>query len=670
MAQDQYKSHNILSQSEVEGGVDNCSEALPVQRGHTDSSARYHHLLQWRWEILSLALALGILLTIFATLVHFNGREVPRWPLTINLNTLIALLSTVFRATTLVAVAAVIGQLRWEWFLKPRPLLDLHRIDSASYSALGSIRLLLQAPKNAMILLGALITITSLAIGPFMQQSIKTFACEQHLPNLNASLPAANFLDGLYARTGAGLYDLDFSMKGTMINGLADPLGNYSTVSVFCPTGNCTFQAYAGVTHSSIGMCSSCIDTTSSVKIGHNNENTLVNFTLPSGLLISGRDPFTTISVGAESDLSWASSSFNPSFVTAASQSIVNISVLTLTSAPCSDSPSFGECSSSYTNYVVGFLGNMRPLAVSCALYPCLKNYYALVANSQLDETIVSTAPASQYIEPSDGPHPMAITLRDYAVVKKQCPIDNQIYVPGNFSLLGGNRRFETLTVDGANVSVPYECLYKFSGISAMAFRLFMGESLFSGNCAGNDDSIGVLHCPTAFWLEPFWGGGSSNITVISDTMESFATVVTNKMREVGFSLYTDINHTVNPDVLGVVNSVSVCTQFDWPWLILPTVLLVLSILLLISIVVGNYKWYGQPVWKSSSLPLVFYGFTNDAAISDKLDKDQLEEIAKHTYVQFRTDRVTGFERVTLAVDMMDADSLMMEESGGNGNYN
>lgn len=671
MVESTYKMHNLTSTSEVGNETSNYGQALPRQKHQPGSASRHHVFRLWSWEIMSLALAVGILAAIYAILSHFNGQEIPRWPLMINLNTLIALLSTIFRSTTLVAVAAVIGQLRWLWFLEPRPLLDLHRIDSASYSALGSFRLLLQAPQSALIILGAIITITSLAVGPFMQQSIRTFTCDQHLTNINASLPAAHYFFSMYSRIGAGEYDLDFSMKGNMINALTDPQGSYSDVPVMCPTGNCTFQAHAGVTHSSIGLCSSCIDTTSAVIVGGSPPD---NFSLPNGLSIAGHSDTSGMSVSdGLDDLNWASSTFIPGFATKASQSILNVSVLTFTTASCDESPLFGKCSSSFPEYVVGFPGgNLRPLAVSCAFYPCLKNYYASVVDSELNETLVSTTPASVFMEASDEFYYPGYTLRNYTAVKEPCVIDSQIYYSNNFSAAGQNRSFETVIIDGTNVSVPYECLYKFDGLSARALNLFMSNSLFPGSCAGNDDLQGVLHCPSGFWLESFWGDSSSNITTISTLMDRFTTAVTNKIREVGTSLYynSDRTNMTRSDVLGVVNNVTVCTQFDWPWLILPTALLALSVLLLVAMMITNYRRQDQPVWKASSLPLLFYSFTDDTAISEKLDEDQLEEIAKRTHVQFRTGRVTGFERVIPDVEMRDIDPLIMESTADNGNNN
>jgi len=620
----------------------------------------------WSWEILSLVLAWGILAAVIAILVHFNKQPIPQWPVSINLNTVVALLSTVFRAATLVAVAQVLGQLRWMWFRNPRPLLDLHRIDSASRSSLGALLLLLRAPSNALILLGTVITTISLAIGPFMQQSIKTYACEQQIPGTNASIPTANYATGEFARTAAAILDPNFSIKGIMINGLKTPGSNNSVVPVSCPTGNCTFQAYAGITHSSIGLCSSCLDTTSGVSKPKNSKLWVGNITLPNGLWIATSNEQSSLSVGGyPEDFAWASSSFTPSFATAASQAILNVSVLTFTTASCSDSPLFSACADSFTNNVPGFeRSRMRPLAVSCAIYPCLKNYHASVTNGQLDETLVSTTLASLTDSGSTSNNP----IKNLTAIKEPCVLDGQAYDSGNFSLVGKSHRFEAVAINGTNVTVPFDCLYKLHGLYARSLTYFMRETVFIGKCGGTTTAPDFLHCYSAFWLDPFWAGGSANSSSVSSIMDNFATLVTNNMRETGTSLYSYSNGTeMRSNVLGAVNSVTVCTQFDWKWLILPAALLLLSTLLLLFMIVANYRGGDQPVWKASSLPLVFYGgLSGSVSGTETQDMDQLEELATRTYARFHTGDVVGFERVTSAVEQNDeqyeVDSLMTRE--------
>jgi len=60
----------------------------------------------------------------------------------VTLNTLVAVISAVSKASILYAVSFAIGQAKWTAFSRHRRLLDFERIDSASRGAPGSLRLL------------------------------------------------------------------------------------------------------------------------------------------------------------------------------------------------------------------------------------------------------------------------------------------------------------------------------------------------------------------------------------------------------------------------------------------------------------------------------------------------------------------------------------------------
>jgi hypothetical protein len=69
-----------------------------TQKGYTSL------LATWWLEIVSLLLAMAALIAIAVTMSEYNKKEQPAWKYTVNLNTLIAILSTLLRAC-MVAVA-------------------------------------------------------------------------------------------------------------------------------------------------------------------------------------------------------------------------------------------------------------------------------------------------------------------------------------------------------------------------------------------------------------------------------------------------------------------------------------------------------------------------------------------------------------------------------------
>lgn len=102
-------------------------------------------IVTWRLEIGSLSLAIGILIAIYITLDHYSDQDVPEWPLSLNLNSLIAIYSAVLRALLIFPVAEVISQEKWFWFQRPRPLRHLDAFDLGSRGIWGCIKLLVVA---------------------------------------------------------------------------------------------------------------------------------------------------------------------------------------------------------------------------------------------------------------------------------------------------------------------------------------------------------------------------------------------------------------------------------------------------------------------------------------------------------------------------------------------
>jgi hypothetical protein len=99
------------------------------------------------WAIVCLVLATASLLSFMALLRVYDKKESPEWSLTFvgfTFNTIVSIVSTLFRASLLMPVAQSISQLCWTWYAQPRSLIDICYYDSASRGPLGSVRLLLR----------------------------------------------------------------------------------------------------------------------------------------------------------------------------------------------------------------------------------------------------------------------------------------------------------------------------------------------------------------------------------------------------------------------------------------------------------------------------------------------------------------------------------------------
>jgi hypothetical protein len=107
----------------------------------------------WWAEIAWLFLSIILVIVIAVVLNYFDGQSLPEWPEGVSVNTLLALLVGICRASFAWPVAEGISQLKWNWFaIKERRLADFEAFDEASRGPYGSLKLL-QITKGRYVLL-------------------------------------------------------------------------------------------------------------------------------------------------------------------------------------------------------------------------------------------------------------------------------------------------------------------------------------------------------------------------------------------------------------------------------------------------------------------------------------------------------------------------------------
>lgn len=89
-------------------------------------------LRPWLWELLSIAAAALALVAIVIILALHGKRPLPKWPLSITINASIAVFTAIFKACLIMPIAECIGQLKWLWYEKSRPLKSMEQWDLAS----------------------------------------------------------------------------------------------------------------------------------------------------------------------------------------------------------------------------------------------------------------------------------------------------------------------------------------------------------------------------------------------------------------------------------------------------------------------------------------------------------------------------------------------------------
>lgn len=131
----------------------------------------------WLPEIASLGFAVLDFVAIVALLVTRQDKPQPKWPSFLNINSVLSIFTTLFRAAILFPVAEGITELKWVWFAQTRPLRDIDRFEAASKSPWGALKLLWKRSADVLTLAGAVIVVLALAVDAFSQQVLNFYSC-------------------------------------------------------------------------------------------------------------------------------------------------------------------------------------------------------------------------------------------------------------------------------------------------------------------------------------------------------------------------------------------------------------------------------------------------------------------------------------------------------------
>ena len=191
--------------------------------------------------------------------------------------------------------------------------------------------------------LGALITVSALAINPFAQQ-VASYQLEELASSQNSTLPVRFYFSD----------DLDASFRGAVIAGLFG--SGQNTLNPHCPSGNCTWAPYQ-----TLALCSQCVDVTSLIEATPSNcaifDDSPCLWSPPNGLSLlkeSGRA------------VSNRSGTLPPMVLDRVGYAIVNFSLLSL-------------------------INDRWLWAAECSLYWCINTYTATLNNGRFAERLESS---------------------------------------------------------------------------------------------------------------------------------------------------------------------------------------------------------------------------------------------------------------------------------------
>jgi hypothetical protein len=103
----------------------------------------------WLFEIISWMFSAIMMSTILIVLVHFDGRQTPRFKAGITLSSLLSILASLSKSALLLPTASALAQLKWNNFngSQSRKMIDFEIIDSASHGPWGSFVLLARSKR-------------------------------------------------------------------------------------------------------------------------------------------------------------------------------------------------------------------------------------------------------------------------------------------------------------------------------------------------------------------------------------------------------------------------------------------------------------------------------------------------------------------------------------------
>jgi hypothetical protein len=651
------KATGLLIQDTATKDIDKSPSQRRQQKGNI--------FLIWSLELALLLLAAGLLASIYGILSAYSDDEVPNWDgnnngtggAGITLNALVAIIATIFRAILAFVALQVLAQLKWDWVsARFRPMGDVQRFDDASRGAWGSLQLLpLVALHQPLAVVAVIVVVVSLAVGPITQQTMQTYYCARVVEGRPAAISVANRIDeSLYFKERPSAFALHVGLQSAMQDSIVNPSNDSNIAALFtCPSGNCTFTAYADhpgqpenekVSHASLGMCSRCEDVSELVervvyvprpKTEQITVSLLVSSAANSGndterLEIKTGNPATSgtqyLSAGLTGNLTWARKVVPREFVNAARWSAANFTILAFSQEHCktlNNGTVSCPLSTSNSSDATAWSQPTDYIAATCIMYPCVKHYAGRVKDGALEERVVKNTPLRlQKSEPLwDGGETLPQTFM--RGVQTPCLVNGTLYTSSNMTSaseklpLSARQTVSVLSKDWAtedldapseytNVTAPQECVASLWPAFILAFQRELSGT-FDAYCRPQGFQTEYVACfgrygGSSLAMAAILRSRTTNLDSIRENIDSMAMRITTEMRRAGWGPYAMASTASKGDAW----ENRTCLHVAWAWFALPLALLVLCIVMISWIIVKELLNRDTSVmWKSSVLPFL-----------------------------------------------------------------
>ncbi|KAI1383618.1 uncharacterized protein F4822DRAFT_421166 [Hypoxylon trugodes] len=539
---------------------------------NTDTNRRrlvlLHHL--WLWEILASIFSLACVGSVIGVLSYEQGKPLDQWQhgwgQQISPTAVVSFLGTMGKSACLLAVAEIISQLKWIHFnAGPQKLRDLEIFDNASRGPWGALQLVVL--KNRTTLLAgcaSLLVLAALFVDPFLQL---VFTFPQSLTPVEGSSPAIRATQvydpsALVSRFTQcyGAAQVDSVLQAAILS----PVWNATRA----PSLPCNFERCEWPSITTLGVCSSCTDFTDKVV----PKCTVSSQSIPQAQCNYTLDANTTLS--ADFAVFGGAAEMTPYHTLWHSQ--VNTT-----------SPAQGQ-DALITQY-------------SFISLPDISDWTTLVDFNTKPWKLTSTPPINKAMQCSfslcartfETPYfanftngPLTGPSTPLNIASNPRPLENDIV----------RVTLEPATSDHPPMNTTFainEC--DFQDLNTYLQSLFNVQYWSEGMTRGpnQNSSSSTSNSPL---ITPNIGLALSETGDIPDLMRQIADSMTEALR-------TSVNSTV---VTGVGMNTVTYIAITWAWLALPIALVVLTFLMLLLVIFRNGA-RGVPIWKSSSLALLFH---------------------------------------------------------------
>lgn len=576
-----------------------------------------------------------------ATIFPHGDHPIPQWPFKMSINALLSIYALVFKSAIAYVVTSCVGQLQWAWFSSDsRPLSDVVLFDNAGRGPWGLLAMLwAHRFRQPLAILAAVIMISGLAIDPFIQQLVRPFDCSVPLGHDVATLPCTNRIDS-YMGPGD---DEQTSALPLHAVGTARFSSDNETPWT-CSTGNCTFPEV----YSTLGVCSACEDVsvdavvmpfdiyniTTSLSSGDEGYYWASNYNQLNTTFSAFEDEVDVAHMDIWSPLPLAAYTFSIRI-----DIVVGKTSFSEKGRLISTGKSITGCGTTEARNIKWACRGYG--AASCTLKPCVRTYSARIEAGTLKERLISQSP--------DMDWGSSWGRKYHGLLDTQCVSTQQAafltsrgyelrnttrWIPFYGDVSAGHLLEQWASNEwSSNLEslLQHKCVYLISPdfINKVGYANAMGawnRTSAASQLVGTVRALGadanelgeskfnIFVGPEL--LQDIYDYGRVDFERVRSAFKNISDSITTYLRTHG-------NASHSEPARGQVQHYATCLGIQWPWITLPAVLAVLTILFLVLVVESTGR-LETPVWKASLLPWILGGDLEVGSDNSSLDSEEL----------------------------------------------